>query len=102
MHNFIVIVLTLALLALMGFSLKLLFDKGIFPYTKKISAFVARKLKWKYWVILLESFFIIVSISSFILLIMENNLQYIPFVHLILILFLSALIYQLRKLQPNC
>jgi len=103
MHNFIVVVLTLALLAVMGFSLKFLLDKGLFPSIEKISTFMAQRLKWRYWVISLEILFIIGLICSFILFIVKNEMsEYILFVYFIFVLFISGLIYQLKKLTPNC
>lgn len=103
-RNFIVIILTVALLAVMRFFLKLLIDKGLFPYTEKKSLLVANKMKWKYWVILLEILFVVVSLCSLIIAIIatEVSQNILFFAYFIFILFISQLIYELRKISPDC
>lgn len=98
-RNFIVILLFIALLAVMRFFFNVLMNKGLFPYTEKVSLMVANKLKWEYWVLLLEILFIVVSLCSLIITIIKTEVSQniLFFIYFIFILFISQLIYELRK-----
>ena len=100
-RNSIVIILAIASLAVMGFLLKIIMDKGLFPYTEKLSLLVANKIKLKYSIISLEILFIFVSLCSFIILIIttKEGKNILFFTYFLFILFISQLIYELRKNQ---
>jgi hypothetical protein len=97
-----IVILTLAALALIGFGTKFLLDKGIFPALEKGTSLIAKRLKWKYWVVFLEILFTITTICSLTLFFMiKEFVDYIAIIYFILILSISVLIYQLREQEPE-